>query len=102
MAPIGMVLGEVLSPEAGIISAVMFLVLSVVGVVLCAQCQRKGGNAYDISEATTADAGKNSSGVNGKADTKTGDTTDNLTYTTWRDHKSMPASTLERDKAYTQ
>lgn len=42
MAPIGMVgiLGEIVTPEVGIISAVVFLVLSITALALCGQCHR--------------------------------------------------------------
>ncbi|KAK7907349.1 hypothetical protein WMY93_015961 [Mugilogobius chulae] len=101
MAPVGMILGEVLSPEVGIISAVVFLVLSITGLALCGQCQRKSGNEYKVN---TVDPGKDTT-ANGTSDTRTADTSTDpgvANYTSWRDHKSMPPSTLERGKAFTQ
>ncbi|XP_071334688.1 uncharacterized protein [Trachinotus anak] len=96
MAPVGTVdmLGWFSSPEVGIISLVVFLILSVTLLALCAKCHRNTSNAYDVSGTTTDGAG----GANGNAGTKTGGTTDpgSTAYSTWRDHRNMPPSTLER------
>ncbi|KAM3603100.1 uncharacterized protein V6R79_016575 [Siganus canaliculatus] len=61
MAPTGMVdtLGWFSSPEVGIISLVVFLVLSISLVVLCMRCNRQSGNAYDVSGTTTSGANGN-------------------------------------------
>ncbi|AWP19684.1 putative membrane progestin receptor beta [Scophthalmus maximus] len=56
---------------------------------------RKPTNAYDVNRTTTDGAG----GSNGLATTNTGGGNDPA-FSTWRDHKGMPASTLERPKAY--
>ncbi|GLD59559.1 zinc finger protein 395-like isoform X1, partial [Lates japonicus] len=74
MAPLGMVdtLGWFSSPEAGIISLVVFLILSITLVALCGSCHRNSTNAYDVSGITTDGAG----GANGTAGTKTAGSTD--------------------------
>lgn len=98
MAPVGMVgvLGWFSSPEVGIISLIVFLILSITLVALCARCNRSTGNGYDVSGTTTNRAG----GASGTAGTKTGGTTNSgaVAYADWRDHK-MPPSTLERAQA---
>lgn len=93
MAPIGVVdmLGGFSSPEVGIISLVVFLVLSITLVALCARCNRNSGNAYDVSGTTT-------DGANGTAGTKARGTS--APETSWRTH-DMPASTLERNRTAT-
>ncbi|XP_035861361.1 uncharacterized protein LOC118495919 isoform X4 [Sander lucioperca] len=93
MAPVGMVgmLGWVSSPELGVISLVVFLVLSVTLLALCIRCQRKTANAYAVNETPTDGKG----GANGNTDTRMGDS-----GTSWRTHQ-MPASTLERATAST-
>ncbi|KAG8011103.1 hypothetical protein GBF38_005762 [Nibea albiflora] len=55
MAPIGTVdmLGWFSSPEVGIISLVVFLILSITLVGLCARCHRNSGNAYDVNGTTS-------------------------------------------------
>ncbi|CAK6963147.1 hypothetical protein INR49_004388 [Scomber scombrus] len=101
MAPVGTVdmLGWFSSPEVGIISLIVFLVLSITLVALCARCRRNSGNAYDVSGggATQTD------GVVAANDTKTSGPTDSgaVAYSTWRNHKDMPASTLERSMTST-
>lgn len=96
MAPVGMVgmLDCFSSPEVGIISLVVFLILSVALVGLCASCHRNSSNAYDVSGSKTDGGG----GANGAVGTKTGGTSDSVN---WRSHKDMPASTLERPHAST-
>lgn len=101
MAPIGMVgiLGEIVTPEVGIISAVVFLVLSITALALCGQCHRTSGKAYDVNGTMNEGA----SVPNGTTDTKTANSTDpSIASSSWRDHRNMPPSTLERTKAYTQ
>ncbi|XP_035861360.1 uncharacterized protein LOC118495919 isoform X3 [Sander lucioperca] len=70
MAPVGMVgmLGWVSSPELGVISLVVFLVLSVTLLALCIRCQRKTANAYAVNETPTDGKG----GANGNTDTRMG------------------------------
>ncbi|MEQ2269237.1 hypothetical protein XENORESO_001738 [Xenotaenia resolanae] len=88
MAPIGMdiVMSWFSSPEVGIISLVAFFILSITLLALCARCNR-GSNAYDVN-GTMTDGGANGNIKAGDADVET--------QTAWRDHKSMPASTLRR------
>ncbi|CAJ1077209.1 hypothetical protein INR49_004388 [Xyrichtys novacula] len=89
MAPLGMVdlMGWASTPEVGIISLIVFLVLSVTLVALCARCHRGSGNAYDINGTTNE-------GADGMDDTKTGGA--DPAYSNWRDHK-LPPNTLERN-----
>ncbi|KAK9531108.1 hypothetical protein VZT92_010552 [Zoarces viviparus] len=100
MAPVGMVsaLGWLSSPEVGIISLIVFLILSVTLLTLCARCQRNTGNAYDVNAGMTTNGG---GGPNGTAGTKTGGGADPGVTSPWRDHRSMPPSTLDRPKALT-
>ncbi|KAF3702585.1 hypothetical protein EXN66_Car018273 [Channa argus] len=101
MAPLGMVgtLGWFSSLEVGIISLVVFLILSVTVLALCALCTRSTENAYDVTGSKTDGVG----GANGNVGTKTGGTADQGTTSgsTWRHHKNMPPTTLERKKAFT-
>ncbi|XP_078145952.1 uncharacterized protein LOC144542745 [Centroberyx gerrardi] len=100
MAPVGMahMLGELRSvvwsssPEVGIISLFILLILSITLLALCLKCRRNTGNAYDVSGTTTDGPG----GANGTAGAKKGANDGNVAYTEWRDHRSMPANTLER------
>ncbi|KAG7244250.1 hypothetical protein INR49_004388 [Caranx melampygus] len=96
MAPVGTVdmMGWFSSPEVGIISLVVFLVLSATLLALCAKCNRKSTNAYQINGGKTEGAG----GANGAVATKTGgmDTPDSSGSSTWKNHRNMPPSTLER------
>ncbi|KAM9779427.1 uncharacterized protein ACBT44_000836 isoform 1-T2 [Syngnathus typhle] len=80
MAPIPMfdMMSSFSSAEAGIISLVIFLILSISLVALCTICQKSSSTAYDVNGGGTATDGRDSN------------------YTAWRDHKSMPKSTLER------
>lgn len=80
------------SPEVGIISLIVFLILSITLVALCNGCKRSSGNAYDVSGTTT-------DGANGTAGTKSGIT--NPDFVSWRSHKDMPANTLDRTRAAT-
>ncbi|KAF1376312.1 hypothetical protein PFLUV_G00210200 [Perca fluviatilis] len=93
MAPVGTVgmLGWVSSTEVGVISLVVFLVLSVALLALCTMCQRKTANAYSVNQTTTDGKGR----ANGNTDTRMGDS-----GTSWRTHQ-LPASTLERATAST-
>eukprot|EP00064_Thunnus_orientalis_P012864 superscaffoldBa00002020_g12900 len=97
MAPVGMVgmLGWFSTPEVGIISLIVFLVLSITLVALCASCHRNSSNAYDVSGGATTEGVV---AANGTAGTKTSGTTDpgTVAYSSWRNHKDMPANTLER------
>ncbi|TWW68308.1 hypothetical protein D4764_19G0001060 [Takifugu flavidus] len=97
MAPVGMVsmTGWFTAPEVGIISLIVFLILSITLVALCNGCKRSSGNAYDVNSATT-DGG---AGANGTAGTKSGVT--NPDFVTWRNHADMPPSTLDRARAVT-
>ncbi|KAM7368243.1 hypothetical protein PAMP_014483 [Pampus punctatissimus] len=99
MAPVGMVdmLGWFSTPEVGIISLVVFLVLSITLVALCARCHRNSSNAYDVSGGPTQTDGAV------VTNTQTSGTTDQgtVSYSTWRDHKDMPPNTLERSKIST-
>ncbi|KAK5853297.1 hypothetical protein PBY51_007095 [Eleginops maclovinus] len=91
-------LGWVSSPEVGIISLVVFFVIGVALLALCARCQRNTGNAYDVN-TTMPDAEKGanrSAGANGSAGAN-----DPGASTTWRSHGSMPPSTLQRAVAET-
>lgn len=92
MAPIGMVgsLGWLSSPEVGIVSLVVFLVLGVTLLALCARCQRKTINAYDMKGGATTDGAGKSNGTTSGGATDPGG---------WRDHKSMPPSTLPKPAA---
>lgn len=90
-------LGWFSSPEVGIISLVVFLVLSITLLALCARCNRGSSNAYDVSGTTHSDKG---AGANGTTVTKSGVTVDSGT-TSWRDHRTMPPNTLERPHAAT-
>ncbi|KAL3052888.1 hypothetical protein OYC64_005414 [Pagothenia borchgrevinki] len=83
-------LGWVSSPEVGIISLVVFFIIGVALLGLCARCQRNTGNAYDVN-ATMPDVEK---GANGNAGAN-----DPGASTTWRSHGNMPPSTLERSIA---
>jgi len=102
MAPVGMVgmLGWFSSAEVGIISLIVFLILSITLVALCARCKRNSENTYDVSGGATTDGAV---AANGTADTKPSGTTeaDTVTYSTWRNHNNMPASTLERSDTST-
>ncbi|KAM8846849.1 uncharacterized protein ACB058_013057 [Synchiropus picturatus] len=94
MAPIGMtdVAGVFSSTEVAIISLVVFVVLSVFAVALCAQCRKSGGNAYDVNGGTTTTDG----GTNGTVATKGNEDPGTVSYTVWRTHRDMPSNTLER------
>ncbi|KAI9517273.1 hypothetical protein NQZ68_008533 [Dissostichus eleginoides] len=89
-------LGWVSSPEVGIISLVVFFIIGVALLGLCARCQRNTGNAYDVN-ATMPDVER---GANGNAGDKgNAGANDPGASTTWRSHGNMPPSTLERSAA---
>ncbi|KAM4633102.1 uncharacterized protein ACJ7VT_015647 [Polymixia lowei] len=96
MAPLGMTgmlgdlqsLGWSSSPMVGIISLCVFLILSITLLALCLRCRRNSGNAYDVNGAQQTDVQDGVSGTKQANDP-------NVAYSPWRDHKSMPANTLE-------
>ncbi|KAK5880459.1 hypothetical protein CesoFtcFv8_023483 [Champsocephalus esox] len=98
LASMGMadMLGWVSSPEVGTISLVVFFIIGVALLGLCARCQRNTGNAYDVN-ATVPDVERGANG-NAGVNVNTG-ANDPGDSTTWRNHRNMPPSTLERSRA---
>ncbi|KAF7664329.1 hypothetical protein LDENG_00180500 [Lucifuga dentata] len=107
MAPVGMVdmLGEMrslasfsmFSTPLGIISLTVFLILSITVFTLCGQCHRNTGNTYNVNGETQTDGAGGANGTTGQGATDP----ETVTYAAWKDHKSMPASTLERSTTST-
>ncbi|XP_077366838.1 uncharacterized protein LOC144010392 [Festucalex cinctus] len=60
MAPIAMfdALSSFSSAEVGIISLIIFLIVSISLVALCNDCQKGSGNAYDVNKGATTGDGK--------------------------------------------
>ncbi|XP_020570399.2 uncharacterized protein LOC101166101 [Oryzias latipes] len=92
MAPIGMV--STLSwfgPLMFILSAVAFMLLSILLITLCTNCQKKSSSSYGMNQT------KNS---NGNTEISRGGSNepDGVVNTNWRNHSTMPPLTLERTK----
>ncbi|RVE55957.1 hypothetical protein OJAV_G00231520 [Oryzias javanicus] len=92
MAPVGMVSSmSWFGPLMFLVSAVAFLILSILLITLCTNCQKKHSNDYNMKQTK--------GNLNGNAEMNGGGSKpDGVVIANWKDHNNMPPNTLERSK----